>query len=203
MRIPSGDLAPARRRGGRSSYVRRRRRWPVVVAVLAVVGVAGGAYLLNRSDSMAPARLAQTSPTPSCPPTSAAPTTRVVPIKLPAPAAVVFALENGTGRGGLGKTVGDQLAARGLTVKTFGNAPALLAGDSIITFGPGAEPGAQLLAANVLGARLMAEPKAAAGALTVTLGSGYTRLRTPPEVSGYVATLALRTTVPAPARSCP
>ena len=129
------------------------------------------------------------------------------------PEAVVFQLLNGTDRSGLGKTVGDELAARSLKTQTFGNAPAPITGDTVITYGPGREPSAQLLAANILGVRLVASTTPAE--LTVTLGSNFTRLTTPQEVKAYVDALmtrsaaatkasptAIPTPTPRPAPSC-
>ena len=188
VRIPSGDLAPARRRGGRSSYVRRRPRWPYALTALALAAAAGGVYTLTTQDGAAPGRLAQAVPSPSC--SAQATTSPVVraPAPLPSPGDVVFALLNGTDRSGLGKTVGDELATRSLTTTTFANAPAPVQGDTLVTFGPGQRPGAQVLAANILGVRLVPEP--ASTGITVSLGSNYTRLTTPSEVQAYVAALA-------------
>ena len=136
----------------------------------------------------------------------------MAPLTLPTPEAVVFQLLNGTNRSGLGKTVGDELAARSLKTQTFGNAPAPITGDTVIAYGPGREPSAQVLAANILGVRLIASTTPAE--LTVTLGSNYTRLTTPLEVKAYVDALRTRTvaatkasptgtpTTPRPAPSC-
>ena len=170
------------------------------MAALALLVVAGGVYALTGDDSGAPARVAQASATPRCTPSSRAPVVKVVPVKLPAPQKVVFQLLNGTDRGGLGKTVGDELAARSLKTTTFGNAPAPLVGDTVIAYGPGAEPSARLLAANILGVRLVGSPTPRG--LTVTLGSTYTRLTTPAEFAAYVEGLAIRTPVPLPSPTC-
>ena len=200
VRIPSGDLAPARRRGGRSSYVRRRPRWPYLVAVLALAAAAGGTYTLTREDAGAPVRLAKAVPSPSCVPARVVATGAPVAVALPAPTTVVFQLLNGTDRSGLGKTVGDELAARSLKTTTFGNAPAPVVGDTVVAFGPGQRPGAQLLAANILGVRLLPAP--ATSGITVTLGSNYTRLTTDPEIKAYVAALAAPPAPASPGPSC-
>ena len=161
--------------------------------MLALAAAAGGAYTLTRQDAAAPVRLAQATPSPSCVPARVVATGAPVPVALPAPTAVVFALLNGTDRSGLGKTVGDELAARSLKTTMFANAPAPVTGDTVVTFGPGQRPGATLLAANILGVRLVPAP--AATGITVTLGSNYTRLTTDPEIRTFVTALA----VPAPA----
>ena len=212
MRIPSGDLAPARRRkryGG--SYGKSRRRTGRVL--LAMVVLAGGgvaAWALQRDDRGAPARLAL-APCPSGAPTTAVRTT-VAPaqpkaVALPQPSQVKLRLFNGTKRDGLGRTVGNQLAARGFVVSGTGNAPALRDGPSQVTYGPGALPGAQVVAMHVLGAALVDAPSTPAGTLQLVLGSDFARLRTPAEV----VVLAKRpapvaptrvTTAPRPSR-CP
>lgn len=185
MRIPSGDLAPARRRGRR----RRRRALPVVVAIAAVAAIGGGAYALRRDDASAPQRLADGTAT-ACP-TSPGPSRsadRDQPsLVLPAAGKVAFRLLNGTGRDGLGKNLGDLLAARGFQVTSTGNAPKALAGHSRVYFGPGARPAAQLLAIHVIGAELSPVPSAAHGAVDLVIGSGFTRLRTPAEVTEFTA----------------
>ena len=165
------------------------------MAVLALAAVGGGVYALTSDDSQVPARLVQAVALPSCRPVSPAPSVKLTPLSLPTPAAVVFQLLNGTDRSGLGKTVGDELAARSLKTQTFGNAPAPITGDTVIAYGPGREPSAQVLAANILGVRLVATTTPAE--LTVTLGSNYTRLTTPQEVKAYVDALMARTAVAA------
>jgi hypothetical protein len=196
VRIPSGDLAPARRGRRRgysaSRYGRRRSRaLPVLLAVACVAAVGGGAWALRRDDGAAPDRLSS-SPTPTACPSAAAtapaPTARpAAPVVLPAPGQVTFRLLNGTPRDGLGRTVGDALAARGFRVKSTGNAPKALAGASRVYFGPGGRPGAQLVAIHVIGAVLSPVPNAPKGAIDVVLGTGFVRLRTPAEVTSFAA----------------
>lgn len=167
------------------------------MALLALAAAAGGVYTLTREDGAAPARVARSAASPRC--ASAAPASPAarVPVTLPGPTDVVFQLLNGTDRSGLGKTVGDELAARSLKTTVFGNAPAPVLGDTLVTFGPGQRPGAQLLAANILGVRLVPAP--ASTGITVSLGSNYSRLTTDPEVQAYVAAL----TAAAPASAGP
>lgn len=203
MRIPSGDLAPARRRkryGG--SYGRARRRTGRVV--LALVLLAGGGavlYALQRDDRGAPARVAL----PPCP---AAPTSSPVsqpaqpkPAALPPPRQVRLLLLNGTKRNGLGRNIGNQLAARGFVVSGTGNARALLTGPSQITYGPGALPAAQLVGMHVFGAALVDAPRTARGSLQLVLGSGFARLRTPAEIASLTTRpvpVATRAVAPTP-----
>ena len=187
MRIPSGDLAPARRRkryGG--SYGRSKRRTGRVLLALAVLAGGGAAaYALQRDDAGAPARVALL---PVCPrtagtaPTTAAPV-RTAPAALPQPRQVKLLLLNGTQRNGLGRNIGNQLAARGFQVSGTGNAPALLNGASQVSYGAGALPGAQVVARHVIGVRLVEAPRSPRGTLQLVLGSGFARLATPAEVA--------------------
>ena len=203
MRIPSGDLAPARKR--RRGYSARRRRSPLpyLLVLLLLAGAAGGAYLLRREDRGAGAVTAKArcTPPPAATPSAGAPApVKAAPLRLPQPAQVGLRLLNGTGRNGLARTVGDELARRGFTVVGMGNAPRPLAGASRVYFGPGARAAATLVSAHVLGAEIQAVPTAGKGAVDVVLGSRFVRLRTAPEVSAYARGL---TTGPAPAAPTP
>lgn len=203
MRIPGGDLAPARRRRYGGSYGRRRRRRiRLFLAVLLVVVGAGAAYLLRKDDTGVPSRVAQQpSPQASCP--SATPTPAAVrAVVLPRPQQVHLALLNGTARNGLAKAIGDQLAARGFVVTAQGNAPSALAGPSQVAFGRGAQPAALLVSRWVLGSRTVTGPRVPPGTVQVILGSGFARLATPAEVAAASRTPA--TSAPAATRpGCP
>ena len=213
MRIPAGDLAPARRRRYGGSYGRRRRRTGRAVLALLAVGLAGGgAYLLQRDDGRVPTRVAAAAPcrssSPLPTPARTTPTTRPG-VRLPAPSSVQVLLLNGTPRGGLGKKVGDALAARSFRVRVVGNAPPL-SGASTVTYGPAALPAATLLSRHVLGARLVSGPRLPRGQVRLVLGSGYARLRTPAELAilarraptATTATAATPAPTPVPAASC-
>lgn len=207
MRIPSGDLAPARRRkryGG--SYGRSKRRTGrVMLALVVLVGGGAAAYALQRDDRGAPARVAL-APCPSA--SAAGPTSRPAqPVQpppvgtLPQPRQVRLLLLNGTTRNGLGRDIGNQLAARGFVVSGTGNAHALLSGPSQVTYGPGALPAAQVVGRHVVGAALVDAPRTARGSLQLVLGSSFARLRTPAELASLVtrpAPIAARTVGPAP-----
>ncbi|MGZ6827930.1 MAG: LytR C-terminal domain-containing protein, partial [Mycobacteriales bacterium] len=182
MRIPGGDLAPARRRRYGGSYGRRRRqrRLRVLTAVVLLGAAGGGAYLLQRDDAKAPVRR-QAAPPPVCPTPS--PVAAPRPVRLPQPQQVSLALLNGTNRSLLAKTVGDQLAADGFHVTAQANAPAALDGASTVAFGPGGEPAATVVAHWVTGAQLVPDAHLARGAVRVVLGSGFSRLATPAEAA--------------------
>jgi hypothetical protein len=189
VRIPSGDLAPARkhRRYGR----RRRSPWPAVLVVLLLAAVAAGAYAYTQRDTNSDSgTVAQASPCPSPAPVATKPVAKPVAVKLPASGTVQFRLLNGTGRDGLARTVGDELARRGFHVLATGNAPKPLAGASHVTFGPGGRPAATLAALHVLGAQVIPVPAAPRGAVEVTLGSSFIRLRNAAEVRAATTALA-------------
>ncbi len=189
MRIPDGDLVPARRRPYRGGYGRRRRplrRLALVVAVLLLA--AGAAWFLKRDDRpVSKAANCVTTPAPSA---SAVAT-------LPTASQVRLALLNGTGRNGLARQVGALLVARGYVVPTQDNAPSAQAGPSVITYGPGAEAAATVLAREVPGARVLSAPTAPSGSLRLVLGADFQRLATPAEVAAVVTASARPSAVPA------
>lgn len=195
MRIPGGDLVPARRRGRYGgSYGRRRsrNRRAVLVGVLLVAVGAAGAYYLRKDDSGAPARLRTAPP---CSPT-ATPRPTIAPprvVALPAPQAVTLSVLNGTNRSLLAKRVGDALAAQGFRVTGQGNSRTAVAGPSQVVFGPGASLPARTAALWVPGSVVVPNAKAARGSVQVVLGSSFTRLATPAE-----AAAARRGPVPTP-----
>lgn len=121
---------------------------------------------------------------------SASPTT--APLVLPSPSQVRLVLLNGTSRNGLAKSVGQALTARGFVVVEAATAPAALPGASRVVWGPGAQPAAMLLAEQLTGAQVTADPGAAAGSVRVTLGSDFQRLADP------VAPTARPSAAPAP-----
>lgn len=183
MRIPGGDLAPARRRRYGGSYGRRRHRrnLRLGVGLLLILVGAGAGYALYRDDMSAPQRLT-TAPTtaPCATPTSA---TSAQAVGVPQPRQVRLGLLNGTTRNGLAKTVGDQLAAAGFTITSQGNSPRGVAGDSLVQYGPGGLPAGTLVTRWVQGSRLSSNPRLPAGAVQLVLGSGFARLSTPAEVA--------------------
>lgn len=195
MRIPSGDLVPARR--GR----RRSRALPAALALVVLGALGGGAYwLFLREEQAEP--VADTLAVPCPPPAAPAPVATVGPAELPRPSRVRFVLLNGTDRDGLAKRTGDALAARSFVVTRTGNPPSPLNGPSRVSYGPGALPAAALLVAQVEGAQLVAQPKAARGKLELVLGSEFERLNTPEQaeaaLAGPLPVPPPRTPAPAP-----
>jgi hypothetical protein len=201
MVIPSGDLVPRRKH---QRYGRHRSRWPVVLVVLAVVGVAAGTYAYQQyqpEDETASAPVTCASSTPSAAPSakpSPAARPKVTAIRLPAPGQVSLRLLNGTGRDGLARGVAGELARRGFRVTHTGNAPRKLTGASRVYYGPGGRPAALLASAHVLGSSVVPVPTAARGAVDVVIGSSFVRLRTPAETSAYARQLTTTGVPPAP-----
>ncbi len=205
MRIPNGDLAPARRRGSYGSYGRRRsrRNRRVGLLVLLAFGAGGSAYYaLQRDDAGAPARLAQR---PVVCPTPVATTAPAKAAVLPRPQQIKVDLLNGTSRSGLAKNVGDQLAANGFVVTAQVNAPAALGGPSQVTYAHGAEAAATVVQKWVVGAVAVRDAKVPRGTVQITLGSDFRRLATPAEATAALrAPASVPTATPAPVVSgCP
>jgi hypothetical protein len=111
---------------------------------------------------------------------------------------VRLVLLNGTPRNGLAQQVGTQLRARGFVVVRQDNAPAALAGPSLISYGAGAQGAATVLARNVYGARVQAAPGARPGTLQLVLGGDFRRLATPAEVAAAGTASTGGSVVPAP-----
>ena len=208
MVIPSGDLAPMRKH---RRYGRHRSRWPVVLAVLAVAGVAAGAYAVQQRGDDTGRSAAPSTCTPASPARTASPaaTAKLSALRLPAPGQVSLRLLNGTPRDGLGRTVGNELARRGFRITQTGNAPRPLVGASRVYYGPTGRPAALLVSAHVLGASVVPVTNAAKGAVDVVIGSTFVRLRTPQEAAEYAHQLvtsgvpvAKPAAAPSPTASC-
>jgi hypothetical protein len=182
MRIPSGDLAPARRRRRHG----HRGKVAVGLAVVLAAAVAAGAYALRRDESPDAAAV----PTRPCQTQTTTPAPALVPVRLPAPTQVQLRLLNGNGKDLLARSVGNELARRGFKVTATGNAPRPLQGVSRVYYGPGGRPAALLASAQVSGATVVPVPNAARGAIDVVLGSSFVRLRTPAEATAYARELS-------------
>jgi len=195
MRIPSGDLVPARRRRYDGGYGRRRRhrrlvrRGRIALVVAVLLGLALGAFWLTREEAR-PAAASCVEPSPA-----------TSPAALPAPAQVRVVVLNGTPRPRLAELVGQQLRARGFVVVSAGNAPAALAGGSVLTYSSGQQDAAEALGRHVLGSRMAGPGPVPTGAVQLVLGGDYRRLATTPELLA-----AARADTPSPApgvRVCP
>jgi hypothetical protein len=179
-----------------------------VLAVLALLAVAGGGYyLVQRDDDAATETVAQATGCPTPAPAAPKPAAAQPAVVLPAPGTVQLRLLNGTVRNGLARTVGNELARRGFRVAGMGNAPKPLAGATRISFGPGARTAATLVGVHVIGARLVPVATAPRGSVDVVLGSSFVRLRNAAEVKAMTAALAhpvtpVRAAAPRPTPSC-
>ncbi|MDX6219216.1 MAG: LytR cell envelope-related transcriptional attenuator [Frankiales bacterium] len=185
MRIPGGDLVPARHRRYGGGYGRRRRRNRLVLAVIVLLGLAaGGGWYLRRDNPSTPTTVT-TLPSCSAQPSPSASTTSrpTAPVVLPPPGAVTLSVLNGTNRALLAKHVADQLAALGFHVTGQGNARTTVAGPSQVVYGPGASLPARRASSWVLGSQAVPAPSAARGSVQVVLGSTFTRLATPAEAA--------------------
>jgi hypothetical protein len=180
VRIPDGDLAPARRRRYGGSYGRRRRRRNrrIALALLLVVIAAGAAYQWRKTDNKAPHQRAAVS---TCPSPSPSPSTQ--PVVLPQPRQISVALLNGTPRNRLAQTVGDELTAAGFVVASRGQSPTGLTGASTVSYGQGAQRAGTVVSRWILGSRMVSNPNVPPGSVQVVLGSGFVRLATPAEVA--------------------
>ena len=141
----------------------------MVGALLLVAGL--GAYWVGRG--------AVTSTAKACP--SSSPT--VSATREPEPGQVRLSLLNGTSRNGLATQVAAALSARGFVLLSQGTAPAALSGPSRITYGPGAQAQADVLARHVVGSVVDTDPRLAPGTVLLVLGEDFARLATPAEAS--------------------
>jgi hypothetical protein len=175
-----------------------------VLVLLALAG--GGYYLVQRGDDDAPTEtVAQATGCPTPVPAAARPAAAQPAVVLPVPGQVQLRLLNGTGRNGLARTVGNELARRGFRVAGMGNAPKPLTGATRIAFGPGARPAATLVGVHVIGGQLVPVATAPRGSVDVVLGSSFVRLRTAAEVKAATQALAHPVPVkaaPRPSPSC-
>ena len=187
MRIPGGDLVPARHRRYGGSYGRRRRRrnrWLIALGLL--LAAAGGGAWYAQQDEATTATSVSTLPTcaPSPSPTPTPTQARSVPaVALPPATAVVLSVLNGTNRDLLAKHVADALASQGFHVSGQANARTSVVGASQVVYGPGASLKARTVSSWVPGSTVVPAPKARPGSVQVVLGSSFTRLATPAEAA--------------------
>ncbi|MFL6182936.1 MAG: LytR C-terminal domain-containing protein [Actinomycetes bacterium] len=158
------------RRRGRS---RSRRRWPKVVAVLAVLAaVAGGAYVTWRwfhDDAPSPsaARPVEVCRTP----------TLASPKSVPPADAVSVEVANGTARPGLAVDTADALAADGFDITDIGNtARPLKTGVAQVRYAGRDLASALTVASYVPGSELLEVPKTKSATVLLWLGPDFDKV---------------------------
>lgn len=172
---------------------RRRARWRalrhavvmlLVVLVVGGTGVIAGGAVLGRWElpwAPTPRPAPEASPSPGAVPLDCE---RAVVTPAAAQGTSVRVL-NATDRTGLAGTVQDELEARGFVVTEVGNSQLDVPEAALVAFPPGTEPAALVVAAQLTGAVLRADP--AAPAVTVLLGDAWTG-PTPIEVAAQLGT---------------
>ena len=171
MTIPGrGDLSPRRR----SSYGRRRRRWPRVLAVLVVLAAvgAGGYYGWHRlrTDNGTSTAALQPCPTASPLPSLTAPQVAGPPIRV----------LNGNLRAGLAARVARQLHQRfHIEVLRVGNAARFIRGASEVRYPAQLQQQAVHVAAGLVPAPTL--QLVAVARVEVDLGTKFRRVATPAE----------------------
>ena len=164
---------------------RRRARWRalrhavVMLLVVLVVGgtgvIAGGAVLGRWELPWAPTPRAAPEASPS--PGAVAPPDCERAVVTPAAAqGTSVRVLNATTRTGLAGEVQDELETRGFVVTEIGNSRLDVPEAALVTFPPGAEPAALVVAAQLSGAVLRQDPTAPV--VTVLLGDAWTATTT-------------------------
>jgi hypothetical protein len=156
--------------GGRS---RKKRRWPRILLVLAVLAlVVGGVYAVWQwLPENEPA-----SPTAAAPSEVCRTPTIKSPKALPQPAEIEVDVANGTDRAGLAVQTADALAERGFSVGDIGNTDKpIKAGVALVRYQPDSLDAAIMIAAYVPGAQLQPDDKTSVPELW--LGPDFTNAR--------------------------
>lgn len=163
------------------------------LAVLVLLAVAGGGYYLLSTSRAAP-------PVRPCP----TPTVAVrPPPRLPDPASVHVRVLNGTVRRGLARETASLLRVRGFLVNGVGNTPGLVSGPPVVRYGAGGQSAAELVVLQLPSASVVFDPSVV-GRVDLVLGSAFSRLRTPAEVSTAMRSHTVRSaaTSPQPSPTC-
>jgi LytR cell envelope-related transcriptional attenuator len=162
---------------------RRRRRTPVVIAImvgLAVLATAGwGVYHFTSDDQGTKAAICPTAP-PVAPPTTTP--------ALPEPSTITVNVYNATKRSGLAKSVSDALKTRGFVIGKVTNDPLnqTIAASAEIRHGfPGATP-SKVVAAHVAGSTDK-EDQRTDGTVDLVIGEAWKDLSTPEAVTAILS----------------
>jgi hypothetical protein len=177
------SLSPTSARGGGRSLL------PLIIAALValVIGVAAGWWWAGRDTGGSAGSTASPSPS-DCP-------TELVSA-YPAPATITVNVYNATTRAGLAKGVAAEMQVRGFVIGAVSNDPKKqpIAAPAEVRHGPGGEPAAAVVAAQVSGAVVVADTRTD-GTVDLALGDGYTALVAPD--------VAAATLAPKPPPGCP
>lgn len=185
FRVGAGDdYVPFRGR------TKRRRRLIVTGVVAALLLAVGGYGVVSLFSSPPQAPTASGCSTKA----NAAAAARMIGAQLPAAAQIKLNVYNSTNRQGLAAATAAQLKQRGFTILKVTNDPlkANLAVSAQIRGGTDSSPAMRVVAAEVAGSQLKPDTRAD-GTVDLVLGTGYTTLAAPDQVS---AVLKATTAVP-------
>jgi hypothetical protein len=157
--------------------------WQVVVAVVVAlaVGIGGGILYTNHSKGAAAA------PSSTCTPTAKA-SKSAAPVKYPAPSTITVNVYNATNRKGLAKSTSGDLVARGFIAGKIANDPLKksVPGSAEIRYGPAGTLGAHVVAAQVVGGKLVRDARKDA-TVDFVVGDGFTALASPEQVKAVLS----------------
>jgi len=156
--------------------------------------------MANRSDDTAatsPSTSVSASASTCTPPSSASPTTTRKPKPPPKATAITVNVYNSTTRSGLARKTADLLHERGFMIGNVTNdhAPKPVIGIAEVRYGPKGVPAAHVVAAQVVGAKLV-EDKRTSADVDLAVGAKYKKLATPAQVKAAMSPSAK------PTRSC-
>jgi hypothetical protein len=192
-------LSPVGRYGGGRGNRHRLRTALVLLVGLAALVAAGwfGYKLANRSDdttATGPSTSTSTSAS-SCSPAAPSPTSTRKPKPPPKPKAITVNVYNSTTRSGLARKTADLLHDRGFMIGNVPNdhAPKPVVGIAEVRYGPKGVPAAHVVAAQVVGAKLV-EDKRTSADVDLAVGAKYKKLATPAQVKAAMSPSARPTT---------
>lgn len=158
-----------------------RRPIPAVVFILLLSLLSAIVWyrVLNRTPATANnATTTTTTTSRSCAPKATKTTTaKAAPVVWPRPSSVQLTVLNGTSRTGLARSVAGQLRTRGFKIATVANDTVSTVSVTQVRYGPKLATAAKLVQLYLPGSRL-APNSSQTAAVTISLGSSYSRLST-------------------------
>lgn len=192
-------LSPVGRYGGGRGNRHRLRTALVLLVGLAALVAAGwfGWAMANRGDdttATGPSTSTSTSAS-SCAPAAPSPTSTRKPKPPPKPKTITVNVYNSTTRSGLARKTADLLHDRGFMIGNVTNdhAPKPVVGIAEVRYGPKGVPAAHVVAAQVMGAKLV-EDKRTSADVDLAVGAKYKKLATPAQVKAAMSPSAKPTT---------